>query len=235
MVGVLGMRRHLWIRALLGLIPLLGLIGCSSGNEVVPLEVQLIRAGQDVAARPRGKAPERPALRRTDLDPLEGSFMEVTLEREERLAYLFVNDQRQDDSPGRIMIWRSEDNVTMTTRNGMLIATRGLGGDILSSTVQVQGNLPGPATGGEHTQVIRALDNGKVRLTMACDLTDLGPETIEIVERKHATRHLQQRCSGTDGSIINDYWVDYGNGLVMQSRQWAGPQIGYMRFRRLTY
>jgi len=231
------MRQHVWIWMLL---PLLGLIGCSAGNEEVPLEVQLIRAGQGIAARQGGKAAAvRPPLRRADLDPLEGSFMEVTLERKDRLAYLFVNGQRQDDSPGRIMIWRTEDNVTLTTRNGMLIATRGLGGDILSSTVQVQGNLPGPATGGEHVQVIRALDGGDVRLAMACDLVDLGPETIEIIERKHATRHLQQRCSGGDGDgaghISNDYWVDFGNDLVMQSRQWAGPQIGYMRFRRLTY
>ncbi len=45
---------------------------------------------------------------------------------------------------------------------------------------------------------------------------------------------VQQRCSGGGGEVVNDYWVDSRGGLVWKSRQWAGPQIGYIRFRRLT-
>lgn len=216
-------------------LALLILTGCAGGTEVVPLEVEVFRASKEILAqRTAGPPPERPPLRRADLDPLEGSFMEVTLERHDLLAYLFVNEERVDPRQGHIMVWRTEDNVTLTTRNGVLIATRGMGGDILSSAVQVAGTRPGPASGGEHVQMIRSLDDRQVRLTLVCDLTDLGAETIVIVERGHATRHLRQRCEGGGGTIVNDYWVDDAAGLVWQSRQWAGPHIGYMRFRRLT-
>ncbi len=122
----------------------------------------------------------------------------------------------------------------------MLIATRGLGGDILSSNVQLAGDAPGPARGGDKILDIRALDNKAVRLALTCDLADLGPETIVIVEQRHATRRLRETCrggvaaGGGPGQVVNDYWVDASAGLVWQSRQWAGPETGYLRLRRLT-
>ncbi|PJE30006.1 hypothetical protein CVM52_26195, partial [Pseudooceanicola lipolyticus] len=93
----------------------------------------------------------------------------------------------------------------------------------------------GPAGGGERVMFIRTGDLEERRLGLACALQDLGPATITIVEQAQATRHLQERCTTPDGGeIVNDYWTDARQGLVWQSRQWAGPHIGYLRIRRLT-
>ncbi|MEY8842288.1 YjbF family lipoprotein, partial [Cribrihabitans sp. XS_ASV171] len=181
-----------------------------------------------------GQEVERPPLRRSDLDPLEGSYLEASIERRDISAYLFVNVDLEDDYPGKIRVWRTDDNVTLTMRNGVLVSTRGLGEDLLSSRVQVSGTQPGPSSGGEHVQYIRTAEYDSLQMPFACELVDLGPETIVIVERRHATRHVQQRCAGPSGEFVNDYWTDSGAGLIWQSRQWAGPGIGYMRFRRLT-
>ncbi|MCA0873452.1 YjbF family lipoprotein [Seohaeicola saemankumensis] len=211
------------------------LAGCGGGNQVEPLELQVIRAGQAaIAKRTAGAPPPRPALTRAALNTVEVSALEVTLERDDVLAYLLIDDTRRDSTPGRITVWRSEDNLNVVTRNGIVIATRGLGNDIISSSVQVSGDSPGPARSGDHVQMVRALDNKAVPIPLACDLVDMGAETIVIVERKHPTRHLQQRCEGAGGTVVNDYWVDSARGIVWQSRQWAGPGIGYMRLRRLT-
>lgn len=215
------------------------LAGCGGGNEVRPLELQIIDAGRQIIAERRGGRVKiaRPALTRAALDTVKRSAIEVTLERRDIFAYLFIDAERRDSGDGKITVWRSEDNVSLAMRNGILIATRGLGGDVLSSTVQVSGDAPGPAASGAHVQRIRTLDNKERALTLSCDLVDLGPEIIEIVELKHPTRHLQQRCEGgegDDGQVVNDYWVDSRAGLIWQSRQWAGPYIGYMRLRRLT-
>jgi len=219
------------------------LAGCSGGNDVPTLELEMINAGRTligskIAAR---SAPPRPPLTRAALDTLEGSFLEVTLERRDQLAYLYVNAQRRDGDPGKITVWRTDDDVTLAMRNGVLIATRGLGGDVISSQVQVSGTAPGPASGGERVQYIRSLDNKERRLALACDLDDLGPETVVIVEQGHATRHLRETCtggtadgSGDIGTVVNEYWVDSHNQLIWQSRQWAGPHIGYLWIRRLT-
>lgn len=223
------------------LILALILAGCSGGDAVPTLELQVIKAGQAVVAKRSAPKVERPPLTRAALDTLEGSFLEVTLERHDQLAYLYVNATRRDGDPGLITVWRTDDNITLAMRSGVLIATRGLGGDILSSTVQVAQGVPGPARSGERVMNIRTLDNKAVRLTLACDLADLGAETIVIVEQRHATRHLRETCEGgragdgrSAGQVVNDYWVDPGSGLVWQSRQWAGPSTGYLRLRRLT-
>lgn len=214
---------------------LAGCSGGSGGNQTEPgLYQQLFNAGKQSLTERTTKEAQLPPLTRAALNTLNGSYLEVTLERGGQLAYLYVNAERRDDSPGRIIIWRSEDNVTLAMRNGVLIATRGLGGDVLSSGVQVSGDSPGPARSGERVQYIRVLDNKERRLSLACDLVDLGAETITIVERNHPTRHLQERCTGGGGTVVNDYWVDSRAGLVWQSRQWAGPVIGYLRTRRLT-
>ena len=220
-------------QVILGLI-LVGLAGCSSGARTPTLATALTALGREtVATRLGGQAQaERPPVTRAVLDTLDGAFLEVTLDRSDTLAYLFVNAERRDGGPGEVIVWRTDDNVTLALRNGVLIETRGLGGDLLSTVVPLQGDRQGPARGGERVYVVRARDNKSVPL--ACSLVDLGPETIVIVERGHSTRHLQEQCEGAGGIVVNDYWVDARAGLVWQSRQWAGPGIGYIRIRQLT-
>jgi hypothetical protein len=83
--------------------------------------------------------------------------------------------------------------------------------------------------------VLRDKGNDQTRLSLACSLHDLGPAPIEIVEVAHPTRHLQERCEGGGGTVVNDYWVDSrpGRNQVWQSRQWAGPETGYVQIRQL--
>lgn len=217
------------------LIAAVVLAGCAGGNGGQRTELQILQvlgaAAREAAA---GKPQARPPLTRAALKTVQVSAIEVTLERPGIQAYLFLDAVRRDDTPGKIILWRSEDNATLATRNGVVIATRGLGNDLLSSTIPVRGDSPGPAGGGERVQMISGLDNKALRLVLQCDLRDLGPEPVEIVELVHPTRRLQERCTGPGGEIVNDYWVDGRAGIVWQSRQWAGPGIGYMRIRRLV-
>lgn len=230
------------------LAPLLALLlgACSGGDEVPALELQIVKVVRETVATKAAGKPARPTITRAVLDGLDGALLEATLERRDQLAFLYVNGQRRDDDPGLITTWRTGDDVTLSMRNGVLIATRGLGGDILSSAVLVAGDRPGPARGraqgGERILTIRAFDNKTVHLVLACEVADLGPATIEIIGLRHATRHLRETCrggtgrdgTGGDGTVVNDYWVDAQAGVVRQSRQWAGPEAGYLRLRRLT-
>ena len=217
---------------------LMGLAGCSGGDAPPPLELQLAKAGRAVVAARTAPKTTRPPLTRAVLDTIDGALLEATLERRDQLAFLYVNGQVRDGTPGLVTTWRTQDDITLSTRNGVLIATRGLGEDMLTSAVPVAGDRPGPARGGEKVHDIRALDNKVVHLRLICELNDLGPETIEIVGQRHATRHLRETCVGgqagdgrSAGRVINDYWVD--SGITWQSRQWAGPGSGYLRLRRL--
>lgn len=219
---------------------LLALSGCSGGKDADPMQLQLLNAARSsvgqLAEKARGGKPARPPLTRAMLDAVNQPVLELTVDRRGGGgAFLARTLQRSDGSPGRIEQWSSPDNVvTVSLRNGVLISTRGLGGDLLSSAVQVTGSRPGPSGGGAHRQMIRDLDYRETALELACDLVDLGPETLEIVGHRHPTRHLQQRCQGGGGRVVNDYWVEPRAGIVWKSRQWAGPHVGYLSMRRLV-
>jgi len=228
----LGMMKRWHLAPALLAVLILG--ACSQGNQVTPLQLQVLQAGQQIIANKRSVKVERPPLTRSTLDAVAGSYIEAVVERRDALAYLHVDSRRQDQQLGQITVWRTDDNITLTMRNGVLMATRGLGGDLLSAQVPVRSGTLGPAHGGAHVMYLRSGANHQRRLSLVCELIDFGPETVSIVEQTHPTRHLQQRCSGGGGEVVNDYWVDSSAGLVWKSRQWAGPQIGYIRFRRLT-
>ena len=223
-----------------GLLGLALLAGCGNRDGDNPLELQVATAVRTAIAN--RKAVKTPVPTRATLDQIKGALLEVTLERRDQRAYLYVSAERQDSAPGRIVVWRTGDNVTLAMRNGVLFATRGLGGDILSGRVQVAGTLPGPSGGGEKSFDIRAQDNKAVHLSLACNVADLGAQTIEIIDRLHPTRHIRETCeggqagdgTGRTGQVVNDYWIDPRAGLVWQSRQWAGPEVGYLFIRQVT-
>jgi len=219
-----------WV-AVLGLL----LAGCSRGPDGPSLHLEVLQlAGEQISSIGDAAPAARPPLTRAALDTVDDPYIEVTLENRDIFAYLSQQQVRRDDTPGQIVVWRTEDHITLALRSGVLIATRGLGDDILSASALVGAGRVGPVSGGQRRYQIRGLDNRTQLLVMACSLTDLGGETVEIVEQRHATRHLQERCEGAGGVVVNDYWVDSRSGRIWQSRQWAGPTIGYLRIRQLT-
>ncbi len=210
------------------------LAACGGGTDAPPLQVQMIEAARTgISARISPQA-ERPPVTRAVLDTLDGTFMEVTRVREEQTAFLYPSHTTRDSGPGEIVVWRTDSDETVTLRGGVLIATRGLGGDLLSTELLLAGSGLGPAAGGE--RIFRVFDGGNTQATlvMACEVSDLGPATIEIIELRHATRHLREQCQGNSGAITNDYWIDPSRGLIRQSRQWAGPHVGYLQLRQVT-
>ncbi len=219
-------------RGLIALAALAALAACSGGNEAPSTQLQVWQAARGVIAARVNPAPERPPVTRAVLDTLDGRFLQITRERQDLTAYLYPSLRTRDSSPGEIIVWRTDSNETMTVRGGVLVATRNLGGDMLSSEVRLAGSGIGPA-GGARMFHIRDADNKQRNLSMACEVSDLGPETIVVVERRHATRHLREHCEGGGGRIVNDYWIESGS-LMRQSRQWAGPHIGYMQLRQVT-
>lgn len=228
------MRR--WMQAIGCLLAGWMVAGCAEGPEPAPLQVEVFRAGQQaIASRTQQRdSGTQPAPTRAFLDSLDVEVQEMVIERADVVAYVIKRFETRDKLPGRVEVWRTNDDFSVAMRNGVLISTRGFWGDLLSSSVQVSGSEPGPTHAGEHIQMIVTRDNREVPFAFGCDVTELGSQTLDIVGRRHNTVHIRQSCEGRKGPIANDYWIDRGRGVVMQSRQWAGPNIGYLRFRRLT-
>jgi hypothetical protein len=211
----------------------LAVAGCSKGQEETSAELEVARAVGAQIKRLRNRAGSRPeTLTRAKLDAFGQPLLEVVIENRDARAYLLhALSRRGGGQPGQVEVWRTQDDVSVALRQGMVIATRGLGGGLLSAQVPAAEGTGGPAHGGARRYAVRADGNGKASLEMACRLQDLGMETVDIVEHRHALRHLREHCEGAGGRIVNDYWT--AGGRVWQSRQWAGPEVGYIRTRQL--
>lgn len=221
------------------LLALMALSACSTGPAETTADVELVKVIGARISQWRKPKPEPLVVTRALLEQLDQPHIEVRVEREDLTGYMGLHLTRRDDLPGEITIWRSSDNATLAFRNGMLMTSHGLGDDLLSAEVPAVADQPGPARGGGRSYSLRGGDNQAFQLNMVCSVTDLGPETIEIVEIRYTTRHLQEHCEGGEGIgakgvVVNDYWIDSRTAKLWQSRQWAGPGIGYLRIRDLA-
>ncbi len=225
--------RALRLRRLALAAPVALLAACSGGDEAPTLQLQVLEAARTSIAARRAPGAARPPVTRAVLDTLDGAFLEITRERNGQSAFLFPTPVRRAGAADATVVWRTETDETVTLRGGVLIATRGLGGDVLSTEQRLRPGGRGPA-GGQKVLHVADRDNKQLRLTLACEVVDMGPARIEIIGWSLPVRHLRERCAGGGGTVLNDYWLDPGNGPVWQSRQWAGPHIGYLRLRQVT-
>jgi hypothetical protein len=221
------------------LLVLMALSACSTGPAETTADVELVKVIGARITQWRKPKPEPIVVTRALLEQLDQPHIEVRVERDDLTGYMGLHLTRRDDLPGEITIWRSSDNATLAFRNGLLMTSHGLGDDLLSAEVPAVGDQPGPARGGGRSYSLRGGDNQAFQLNMVCGVTDLGPETIEIVGIRYTTRHLQEHCEGGEGIgakgvVVNDYWIDSRDAKLWQSRQWAGPGIGYLRIRDLA-
>lgn len=126
---------------------------------------------------------------------------------------------------GTVTTWRTADNVTLSFDDGVLVATRGLGFDLMGAGAEktlaaLAGGDPGP-----YRRQYRYLDgqNHAAYVTAGCTVQDRGAETVG---GRRLWRH-DEICESFHTAFTNTYWSD-GGGWVLRSRQWIGPQIGYI-------
>lgn len=179
------------------------------------------------AARKAKNAPPTPPLTRADL----AAFNQPIIKGEIASTGLTTYFVPSSDSNG-VQTWRSAANESVSFRNGVLIATRGFGPDIMQSSAPSAATLASGA--GSHDRSYFYLDGADQtqRIDYRCVLSNLGAETITVVERQHSTRHVQEQCSGKRGNFTNDYWFENGN-FVRKSNELLVSEWGGITFSRV--
>ncbi|TRD23070.1 YjbF family lipoprotein [Palleronia caenipelagi] len=118
--------------------------------------------------------------------------------------------------------WQSDDGVQVVTRRGYLIGTAGYGFDLDGSTIS---SLD---VGGKVVRThYRLRGNAQVEPErFECLQRSVGSEVITIAGRQFDTRRVREICRSPERTDIeNIYWIDR-QGIIRQSRQWAGPVLG---------
>lgn len=160
--------------------------------------------------------------------------MQVIPDTTKTQDFLRLIARRDDSYPGTVEVWQSSDNLQVILRNGVLVGTKGLGGDIRSTeAVTTFAGFDDQGGGGQRLITVDRTNGTAQTTAFACDMTQLGRETIQIVDQRVATYRMREECSYGQAGFTNEYWVETGSGKMRKSRQWAGPTLGYMDFLRL--
>lgn len=135
-------------------------------------------------------------------------------------------------SNGGVDTWGTTDGQSISYRQGILVATRGIGTDLMSV---VAPSLADVARGaGSHNRVHFYTDglDQTDRQAFTCTLSVAGTETISIVQRGYVTRRVNEDCTGPMGTFQNSYWFD-GGTYLRQSRQYVAKEAGWLETKRL--
>lgn len=208
------------------------LVGCSSQGETNSFSTQVFGSLREaVTARSEGPRPKI-VLTPEMLAQTTIAALQVNPEVRGGSDFLRRVAARNDSSLGTVEIWNSSDNAQVFLRNGVVVGTRGIGGDIIAAdanvTVRALQNRSG--ANGVRTYIISDGDVTTTEYRLRCDLRDMGSESISVVNLVFNAEHIQENCVGGptgDTVIQNDYWVQHATGLVRKSRQWMGPKTGY--------
>lgn len=141
--------------------------------------------------------------------------------------------------------WRTPDGIGVTGRGGIVAATQGLGGDLLSAETEPLLRALAEGRSARYRRVLRRLDGEGVVLVQPydCTLSLGGEERVVLLGRAHPTRRSEERCRPIAPSLdrvaaayraepfTNRYNV--GDGTIWLSRQYVGPAVGHVVLERI--
>lgn len=139
---------------------------------------------------------------------------------------------------GAYRSWASygvSDRRSVSSRNGILTSTRGLGNDLMSSDLSALLSLVADRKEGTARIEQRYLDGENQIVTIASDCTVTRGDRAHFatpVEPHVQVRRMTAVCR-QDTQTVNNWYLVTKSGDIVQSRHWAGPDFGYSTLQRL--
>lgn len=201
----------------------LGLTACSSSKDEPSLLSLLINSPTEAPTNPTFEA----------LDQTNAPAVVVSLEKADNAFAIFL---RQTTNAKSQETWISFDNLLLGMKDGMVIATRGLGDDLLAGDPYA--TLAALKTGEksiitERFASILGGDSNVDTIAFRCEVeykrrvpVDLGPYTAD-------TSLYYENCRNGQTSFRNLFWVERTNMEIIQSRQWISESVGTLAIRKL--
>lgn len=132
--------------------------------------------------------------------------------------------------------WLASQGMTVSMRDGMLLATRGLGRDVLAADGRETRRLLAARQEGQAKHFMAFLngENEVEREAFVCDIRREDDQTIDLLTREQRMQVMSESCMGSSYGFYNLYWIDPADGRIWQSRQFVSSTAGMMAFRLFT-
>ena len=130
--------------------------------------------------------------------------------------------------------WLGADGATVSLNNGELVATRGLGNDLMGSIVPRVKTLK-QRLGNPYTKTMRFLtaDDQNDDLILECTVRQFHKsEEIVIFEKSHEVLKYFETCKTENYALENLFWQNAA-GLTIMSKQFHSPAVGQLLIMRL--
>ena len=214
-----------WLVALL----LLGLAACGNDKAAgvlggIPVKELAQATLVEVGLGPKPKAaapapPPDPALLAAARKMLEDGGIPLFIVQSKTLGLQDYFSKLGQN--GDVITWSTQNYKTISMRDGMIVATRGLGPDIMSAFAPTT-EMVRHGAGATHRSyyVNDAADQGQ-RLDYDCQLKDGGTETISLIGKPYVTHRIEEACTGPAGSFVNVFWFDNRAKLRQSSQHLA--------------
>ncbi len=136
------------------------------------------------------------------------------------------------ETNGDVETWSTVDGVNVSLQNGVVVATRGLGADLMAASGPSAERLL--VDGASHIRIHTTLDglDQPIKRRFACTISSLGQQTIDVVEVSYRVTHVVEVCESEGTSVRNDYWIDSARKM-RKVRQWIGQEIGHIEIEDL--
>jgi hypothetical protein len=211
--------KNLWI--IIGCILVASCGPLVKDSQINQLTSKLSPAQQQAVPPPEQAQAAQAAMAQTD----QIAFAIVSLNSGSRAFALSRN--------GRKVTWLTTSGESITLDNGLLVATRGLGDDLMGANVS--GSLRAiRAGGGEALREASCLgsEDQIIRRVFTCKVTRRGKDVVKLYGKERPATAFIESCTGEGITFENQYWIG-AEGEVWQARQWVSPQIGYIDSQRL--
>ncbi|HRM73268.1 MAG TPA: YjbF family lipoprotein [Paracoccus sp. (in: a-proteobacteria)] len=217
------MNRSKTIRAGFGLAMLAMLAACGNAGSEGSIRGMLATAVKQSAAKAAGKdraaqpAPDPSAMAAEALRVNPGPLILVGLERMKTTQVMAMTGENAG-----MRTYMTKNEQALILRGGMLAGTRGLGHDLSVAQMSSSAALIRAGRSGQAQRVMRYWtgDGLERPLTLDCTIGG-GPKPGVIVES----------CRSGVLEFQNNYMVQ--GGRVTVSRQWIGPDLGYVTIQEL--
>jgi hypothetical protein len=136
---------------------------------------------------------------------------------------------------GDVTVWQTLDGITLSLQGGVLVATRGLGDDLMSADVEGDvAILLGTGDMGYYPHIRSYLDgeDQTVFRSYQCRRAGQTRTTLRIDGTARPTRRIEVQCTSPRHDFTNVFWSD-NRGKLLKSRQWISPTMQYMETERV--
>jgi len=207
------------------------LAGCGNRTDQGIALRYLAKGGFSKTAQGTAMTPEQVAVAaKTTLAQTDLPLVLVVIESRGATAIL-----ANIETNGMYRTWGTSDRRTITTAGGFVTATRGMGNDLMSSSVSGVQGLVRQRKPGSGRHVMRFLDgeNKTVEVAAQCQVVRGGQKHVNggAIGTVRTTEMIEA-CSADGWEFTNRFFVDSA-GRTVQSRQWLGEANGFVSMQIL--